>query len=63
MTITKNRITIELEEDEIQTFNDIILFALDYDSKENVMTEWERTMAKKLADISEKKKDNHIIIT
>lgn len=56
MTITKNKITIELEEDEIETFNDIILFALDYDKKENVMTEWERTMAKKLADVSEKNK-------
>ena len=55
MTITKNKITIELEDDEIETFNDIILFALDYDKKENVMTDWERCMAKKLANVSEKR--------
>jgi len=57
MTITKNKITIELEDDEIQTFNDIILFALDYDSKENCMLESERKMARKLADVSEKYRD------
>lgn len=55
MTITKNKITIELEEDEIQTFNDIILFALDYDKKENCMTEWEREMAKKLSKTSDER--------
>lgn len=55
MTITKNKITIELEDDEIQTFNDIILFALDYDSKENCMTEWERKMAKELTKSSDER--------
>lgn len=55
MTITKNKITIELEEDEIETFNDIILFALDYDSKENCMTEREREMAKKLSKASDER--------
>ena len=55
MTITKNKITIELEEDEIETFNDIILFALDYDSKENCMTEWEREMAKELSKTSDER--------
>lgn len=53
MKITKDRILIELENaDDIQTFNDIILFALDKDAKENCMTEWERDMAKKLAEIT-----------
>jgi len=54
MVITKNKLTIELENDEIQTFNDVILFALDLDAKENCMTEWERKMAKELADASDK---------
>lgn len=51
MIVNKDKMTIELEDkDEIQTFNDVILFALDLDAKENCMTNTEREMAKKLAE-------------
>lgn len=51
MIINKDKITIELEdEDEIQTFNDVILFALDLDAKENCMTNSEREMARRLVE-------------
>lgn len=53
MKITKDRILIELENaDDIQTFNDVILFALDLDTKEDCMTDCERKMAKKLAELT-----------
>lgn len=51
MIINKDKITIELEsKNEIQTFNDVILFALDLDAKEKCMTNSEREMARKLAE-------------
>jgi hypothetical protein len=52
MIIHKNRITIILEEDEINEFNNVIEFALDLDAKEHSMTESERKLAKKLDEIS-----------
>jgi hypothetical protein len=52
MIIHKNRITIILEEDEINEFNNVIEFALDLDAKEHSMTESERTLAKKLEEVS-----------
>jgi hypothetical protein len=52
MIIHKNRITIILEEDEINEFNNVIEFALDLDAKEHSMTESERKLAKKLVEIS-----------
>jgi len=52
MIIRKNRITIILEEDEINAFNNVIEFALDLDAKEHSMTESERKLAKKLDEIS-----------
>ena len=52
MIINKNKITIILEEDEINAFNNIIEFALDLDAKEHSMTESERTLAKKLDEVS-----------
>ena len=55
MKITKDRILIELENaDDIEVFNNVILFALDLDAKENSMTKPEREMAKKLADITDR---------
>lgn len=54
MKVTTDKITIELENaDDITTFNNIILFALDHDAKEHDMYESERKMAQKLAKISE----------
>lgn len=51
MIINKNKITIELEDkDDIDTFNNVILFALDLDAKSKCMTESERAMAKKLVE-------------
>ena len=56
MKTTTNKITIELENaDDIAAFNNIILFALDLDVKEQCMYESERKMAKRLASISDPK--------
>lgn len=58
MKITKDKILIELENaDDIQTFNDVILFALDLDAKENCMTGCEKRMAQKLAEITDRCKE------
>lgn len=52
MIIKKNKITIILQGDEISAFNNVIEFALDLDAKEHKMTESERTLAKKLDEVS-----------
>lgn len=50
MEITNNKITIKLEENDIDTFWNVVMFALDKNAKEHCMTEDEEKMAKKLAD-------------
>ena len=54
MRITSNGVNIKLEDDEIDTLWNIITFALDYDSKENVMTQSEKNLAKELVETLEK---------
>jgi hypothetical protein len=52
MMVQKNKITIILEEDDISAFNNAILFALDLDSREHCMSERERKLANRLAEIT-----------
>ena len=56
MRITQDNIKIELEsESEIEIFWNIIAFALDFNAKENRMTDEELKMARKLYDLTETK--------
>ena len=48
MKVTSNGINIKIEQDEIDTLWNVIMFALDYDSKENVMMQSEKNLANEL---------------
>lgn len=53
MNITTDKITIILEnQDDINTFWNVISFALDLDAKEHSMTDAERKMANTLCDVT-----------
>ena len=54
MEIKSSGISIVLKEDEIDTLWNIVMFALDYDSKEDVMMQSERNLAKEIVETLEK---------
>lgn len=54
MEIKSSGISIVLEQDEIDTLWNIVMFALDYDSKEDVMMQSEKNLAKEIVETLEK---------
>ena len=47
-----DNLTIQLEEDEVYMLNDILLFALDYDAENKVLTDEKRAFAKRLIELT-----------
>lgn len=48
MNVTNKQLTIEFNYDDLQTLEQVILFALDYDAENNKMTKQEKNFAKDL---------------
>lgn len=51
MTITKDKITIVLEEDEIYNLWDILAYAYDYNVSNKVLSESKQQLLEKLLDV------------